>query len=210
MRLLLQTLVILLLGSALGAADAFYYRPIKIGREAPPPVDVTSRKTATPAPPSDVVPDITEPAEAPPQKSSGPPTPITNPTAPAAFTPTPKAALPAGHITLDEGKALFDNQATFIDSRNLAEYEKGHIQGAFRLELHDFLATASPPVLAIVPRDGNVVVYCKGGDCDESDKVAEMLTNSGYKRVYVLHDGLPGWLAMGWPHETGPGMGATP
>lgn len=214
MRIILQVFVILLLGTLIGAADAFYFRPIKMGREAPPPLDLApaskhSAPVATTPPqstPPETKPTETKPAPTPPQQPAS--TNASTPTsaAPSGFTPTPKSSLPPGHITLDEAKSLFDAQATFIDSRNVAEYEKSHIQGAFRLELHDFLATPNPPILAMIPREGNVVVYCKGGNCDESEKVAEMLSNSGYTRVYVLHDGLPGWLAMNWPHESGAGV----
>jgi rhodanese-related sulfurtransferase len=118
--------------------------------------------------------------------------------------PTPKP-LPPGQITLDEAKRLFDSGASLVDARRKDDYEQGHIKGAMRINLKSF-ENGDPPLLAMIPRDGTVVVYCSGGNCDESEHVAEFLYNSGYKKVYVIHDGFPGWKAKGWPIETGEGL----
>ena len=48
----------------------------------------------------------------------------------------------------------------------------------------------------MIPRSSVLVVYCSGGDCDESEAVARMLTGSGYKSTYVMHDGIPGWTNL--------------
>ncbi len=225
-RIAVQIGIILLVGSAIGAADALILRPIQFGRAAPPPIDLPARaagnatspgttpKTgtetpATPAPaaPAPVVPAPATPAPATPAPAAAQPTAPASPAAaPAAdFKPTPKDKLPTGHITLDDAKALFDAGASFIDSRRKELYEQSRVPGALRVELSDF-SKGDPQALMLVPRDAFVVVYCNGGNCDESEKVAQMLNNSGYTKVYVLHDGLPGWVNMGWSTESGPGL----
>ena len=110
-----------------------------------------------------------------------------------------------GQITVAQAKALFDQQAFFIDARKAEHYTLAHIKGAYRMAEADF-QFGNPPMLAAIPRDATLVVYCSGGNCDESEQVAKLIGFSGYKRVYVLHDGLPGWQAMNYPIETGEGQ----
>lgn len=193
---LLKAAAIVLLGAAIGAADAFVLRPITLVRQTPPPITVAPAGS-TPSP---------APHTAAPTESAPAPQPNTAVGSPAqAFEFTPKDRLPAGQITVDEAKALFEQGATFIDSRKPDKYELGHVKGSFRIELASF-DRGDPPILAAIARDGIIVVYCSGGHCDESEAVARMLDGSGYKRVYVMHDGFPGWVAKGLPTETGKGI----
>jgi rhodanese-related sulfurtransferase len=190
--IVMQAIVLVAIGTAAGLADSVR-RPIKLGREAPPDLSTsssdqqisgqtqTSLKT-TPAPGASSL----KPGD-------------------AGWTPTREGDLPKGQITLDAGKRLFDSGAKFVDARRKEEYEAGHIKGAIRINLKAF-ENGDPPLLATMARDEIVVVYCGGGDCDESEHVAEMISNSGYKKVYVIHDGFPGWKVMGWPSETGEGL----
>lgn len=196
--ILLQIATIVVVGSLIGVADAFVLRPVRLGMEVPKKADFDFPSTNGVKPaPHDTSP---VPANAHPAATAPASQPKTD------FKPTPADQLPAGHITLDDGKKAFDNQsAAFVDARKAELYEAAHIPRAFKIELHDFSA-GDPQVLMMIPRDSNVIVYCSGGNCDESVKVAEMLNGSGYKNVYVLHDGLPGWQAMGWPTESGKGM----
>lgn len=183
--ILIQVVAIVGLGLALGVADAFVVRPLKTERVAPPPPTVPD----TPAPTLSSTPTTAAPS-----------------VPGAAFTPTSQEAMPAGHITLAVAKRLFDAQgATFIDARKMDLFEASHIPGAFKIELHDF-EQGNPPILMMIPRGAQLIIYCTGGNCDESEKVAKMLQGSGYPQSYVLHDGLPGWQGMGWPTEQGRGM----
>lgn len=183
-----QAFAIIAIGAAIGAADAFAVRPITLTREAPPDPPIKP---------------IVKPSEKPTEKPVEKPlTPAPVPAATTTFKQTPKADLPPGQITIDEARALYDQQATFIDSRKLDPYKLGHVKGAWRMELTDFSA-GDPQILALIPRSSVLVVYCSGGHCDESEAVARMLTGSGYKSTYVMHDGIPGWTALGHPVTTG-------
>ncbi len=194
--IIMQGVVIAALGVGAGLIDSSLpsRRLIKFEREAPPELN----------------PEITHTDP----KSLPPPIATPDPKTPAASTlkpgdpgwlPTEKAALPKGQITLDEAKKLYDTAASFVDARRKEDYEQGHIKGAMRINLKSF-ENGDPPLLAMIPRDAIVVVYCSGGNCDESEHVADFMANSGYKKVYVIHDGYPGWKAMGWPVETGEGI----
>jgi rhodanese-related sulfurtransferase len=192
--ILVQMLVISVVGVGAGLVDSVR-RPIKLGRDAPADPFATPTGTTT--------------GTTPPANSSGTPKPALpnsdlKPGDPG-WTQTPKDALPKGQVTLDDAKRLFNSSASFVDARRKEDYELGHIKGAIRLNLKSF-ENGDPPLLAMIPRESFVVVYCSGGNCDESEHVAEFLSNSGYAKVYVIHDGFPGWKAMGWPIETGEGI----
>ena len=190
--LVMQILVIASLGVGAGLIDSTI-RPIKLGRDAPPnPFDLPY---STPHPLETIPPSSPIPTSPKIDLKPGDP----------GWTQTPKQALPKGQITLDDAKRIFDSSGAFIDARRKEDYEQGHIKGAMRLNLKSF-ENGDPPLLAMIPRDGLVVVYCSGGNCDESEHVAEFMSNSGYKKVYVLHDGYPGWKALGWPIEIGEGI----
>lgn len=212
--LIVQIGIIIGVGIALGAVDAFALRRVDLSeREAPPSVDEILKNAArgqpipvdTPAEsPDDPAAGETQPdePEAPQPLVPEPAAASAAPSAPAGFTPTPKDQLPAGQITLDEAKALFDIGAMFVDSRSLDHFKQGHVENAIRIESSMF-RMGDPAELALIPREAVVVVYCNGGHCDESENVAKYLSASGYKTVYVLHDGFPGWKAMGFPSATG-------
>lgn len=215
-RIWVQAGVIVAVGTAIGAYDAFARRPISLGREAPPQLDLTKLSPGDSAkPPVATAPPASTPApsQSTPTSPTTPPSPTPNPSpTPTPATAgaggvelTPKDKMPAGHITVDEARALYDSGATFIDTRKSDVYQAGHVANAYRIELAMFSA-GDPPMMAMIPRDAFVVVYCVGGHCDESEAVARMLDGSGYKKVYVMHDGFPGWQAKGFPVETGKGM----
>lgn len=194
-----QIVAIVALGSALGIADSIA-RPVDLSkREAPPPIPTpasTHTTSTTPTPSTN-------------QTTSTPgSTPAAVP-APAAtsFVFATEADLKSkpGQITVAQAKALFDQQAFFIDARKLEDYRKDHVKGSYRMAEADF-QFGNPPMLAAIPRDATLVVYCNGGNCDESELVAKMINGAGYQKVYVMHDGIPGWLAMSYPSEKGDGQ----
>lgn len=190
--IVLQTGGIIFVGLAIGVADAFVLRPLEVERKDPGVPVVTPGPSAQP--------------KAPMPKPDAPQAVAPSPAGTTNFSPTAQDAMPKGHITLTLAKQLFDAQsAIFVDARKMELFEAAHIAGAFKIELHDF-QQGDPQILMMIPRDSQVVIYCTGGNCDESEKVAQMMQGSGYAKCFVLHDGLPGWQAMGWPTEQGRGM----
>lgn len=207
--IIIQAAAMIVLGGSIGVADA-YIRPVKLERAkdeftipvAPTPVkpaDTTPSSTPTqPVQPQPVAPQPNNPSPAP-QPPGGAATSGTT----GAFVPTPKADLPKGQITLDEAKAAFDTgNVNIVDARARDKFAEGHLPGAVRLELKDFMDSV-PAKLGLLDRSKMVIVYCGGGHCDESERVAEQLEGSGFKPIFIIHDGFPGWKAMGYPVEVG-------
>jgi rhodanese-related sulfurtransferase len=55
--------------------------------------------------------------------------------------------------------------------------------------------------LQTLPRDREIVAYCRGPYCVFSDEAVALLNSRGY-RAKRLADGLPDWRAAGMPVES--------
>jgi len=93
----------------------------------------------------------------------------------------------------------------FVDVRNDALYQAGHIPGAHQLDYYRPEAYL-PDVLAACATAQQIIVYCTGGDCEDSELAAGLLIQSGVprERVFVYPGGFTEWSAHDSPLATGP------
>ena len=82
-----------------------------------------------------------------------------------------------------------------LDVRPEEEYRAGHIPGALSVPV-DALEAA----LQILPKDREIVAYCRGPYCVFSDEAVAFLRARGF-RARRLRQGLPDWRAAGMPVE---------
>jgi rhodanese-related sulfurtransferase len=82
-----------------------------------------------------------------------------------------------------------------LDVRPEEEYRAGHIPGALSVPLHTLEAA-----LQTLPRDREIVAYCRGPYCVFSDEAVALLRSRGY-RARRLRQGLPEWRSAGMPVE---------
>ncbi len=82
----------------------------------------------------------------------------------------------------------------------MEDYEAGHVLDAFQMSTEDFNGS---DVLNYLDKDGPVVVYCSGGQCDASKNLVKLLQLSGFKQARIMEDGYPAWSAAGYPAATG-------
>ena len=90
---------------------------------------------------------------------------------------------------------LSDGNVVVLDVRPEEEYRAGHIPGALSVPV-DALEAA----LQTLPRDQEMVAYCRGPYCVFSDEAVALLRSRGY-RARRLRQGLPDWRAAGMPVE---------
>jgi rhodanese-related sulfurtransferase len=126
--------------------------------------------------------------------------------APAARAFPPHPEKPWVEISGDDVVALHHSgDVPFLDARRTSVYREGHIPGArpfsvwesdiddkvktFFTEGHD---TAAP-----------IVVYCSGGECEDSHMLATKLHMAGFDNALVYRDGYPDWQKRGLPVHTG-------
>lgn len=90
---------------------------------------------------------------------------------------------------------LSDEGMIVLDVRPEEEYRAGHIPGAISVPV-DALEAA----LQTLPKDREIVAYCRGPYCVFSDEAVALLRSRGY-RASKLRQGLPDWRAAGMPVE---------
>jgi rhodanese-related sulfurtransferase len=91
---------------------------------------------------------------------------------------------------------LSDGNVVVLDVRPEEEYRAGHIPGALSVPV-DALEAA----LQALPKDKEIVAYCRGPYCVFSDEAVTLLRSRGYQ-ARRLAEGLPDWRAKGLPVET--------
>ena len=86
---------------------------------------------------------------------------------------------------------------TVLDVRPTEEYRAGHVAGAISLPLHELQER-----LAELPRNQDIVAYCRGPYCVLAAQAVELLRAHGF-RVSRLEDGVADWRAHGLPVAVG-------
>jgi rhodanese-related sulfurtransferase len=86
-----------------------------------------------------------------------------------------------------------DGTVTLLDVRPELEFRQGHIAGARSIPVAELERR-----LAELPRDREVVAYCRGPYCVYSDEAGELLQRNGYQ-VRRFAEGFPEWQAAGLP-----------
>lgn len=92
----------------------------------------------------------------------------------------------------------------FVDARDDAHYAAGHIPGAYQFNHYraeQYLPTVLPACLGAL----QIVVYCTGGQCEDSEFAAIMLRDAGIPRdnLFVYPGGMNEWSALRMPVEMG-------
>jgi rhodanese-related sulfurtransferase len=96
------------------------------------------------------------------------------------------------------------NLTIFVDARDDTHYQKGHIPGAYQLDYYrpgNYLPTVLPPAM-IAER---IIIYCNGGDCEDSEFAAVLLNEAGVakEKLHVYGGGFVEWSTNGLPVEIG-------
>lgn len=92
----------------------------------------------------------------------------------------------------------------FVDARGDEYYQAGHIPGAYQLDYYH----PDKYLLTVVPACQNaaqIVVYCTGGDCEDSEMTALMLRDLGVpnEKLFIYSGGMTEWDDKKEPIETG-------
>jgi rhodanese-related sulfurtransferase len=124
----------------------------------------------------------------------------------SAFAPHPDKAYV--EVAYDDAAALQSQGALVLDARRTSIYEQGHIAGArpysvWESDIDDkvnkLYEERSDPREQLKP----ILVYCSGGDCEDSHMLAQKLWGVQFNNIYVYKDGYPDWTKRGGPIHTG-------
>jgi rhodanese-related sulfurtransferase len=86
-----------------------------------------------------------------------------------------------------------DGAVTVLDVRPPEEFQAGHLPGALSIPLKELERRLSE-----LPRDREIVAYCRGPYCVLAVEAVEMLRARGFA-AFRLEDGVPDWQARGFP-----------
>jgi rhodanese-related sulfurtransferase len=125
--------------------------------------------------------------------------------APAVAGAAPHPDRPFVEITSEQAKALYDLGAIFIDARRSAAYRDRHVRGSRSISVWESDADQKVKAFYDEGHDANapIVVYCTGGDCEDSHELAQKLWGVTFDNVSVYRDGFPDWEKRGWPVSKG-------
>jgi rhodanese-related sulfurtransferase/DNA-binding transcriptional ArsR family regulator len=88
---------------------------------------------------------------------------------------------------------LASGEVALLDVRPEEEYEAGHLPEAINIPLEQL-----EDMLGKLPRDREIVAYCRGPYCVLSHEAVQRLRQLGY-RVRRFEEGYPEWKAAGLP-----------
>ncbi len=100
-------------------------------------------------------------------------------------------------ISRDEVAGLMKASAVLLDVRPKQEFDAGHLRGAVNIPIDELRRR-----LKELPKDRQVITYCRGEFCVFADEAAQILRAKGY-RVVRLEGGWPEWQSEGRPVRTG-------
>lgn len=104
-----------------------------------------------------------------------------------------------GAVEPVQGKELLrrvrKGEVTILDVRPADEYRAGHIPGAISVPVPEMKKR-----LAELPRDREIVAYCRGPYCVMAVEAVELLRKKGF-RAHRMEQGVMEWRARGWRVE---------
>lgn len=97
------------------------------------------------------------------------------------------------------------NRIVFVDARDPQQYDEGHIPGAYQFDYYhpESQLAAVLPLSQIAER---VIVYCHGGDCEDSLLAAGFLREAGQlpaEKFSIYRGGFTEWYTNNLPVELG-------
>ncbi len=98
-----------------------------------------------------------------------------------------------------------EGDVIFLDARRPARYREGHVPGAYSTSLED--EEALDELMPKLRNAAIVVVYCTGGDCEDSIFLArDLVYRHGLDRelIWIFEGGWNEWTTAGAPVKEGP------
>lgn len=106
-------------------------------------------------------------------------------------------------IKLELAKLLYEKNALMIDARKVEEFNAGHIKGAINIPLEEFAYNNDTAKLSErmkgLNKDGIIICYCNGGDCDMSIDLAYAIAKLGFNATNIYLGGYKEWQEAGLP-----------
>ena len=96
-------------------------------------------------------------------------------------------------------KEFYEKNTLFLDARDEAYFNKGHIKGAIK---NIFLMELLFNIESLQSKKDPLVVYCGDPGCGDSEDLAYTLQDAGFSKLYVFKGGWLEWSAANYPSES--------
>ncbi|MBK5259635.1 MAG: rhodanese-like domain-containing protein [Thermoanaerobaculia bacterium] len=198
----------------------FYPNALRVPAKAvekPPASVVTATQPPTPPTIPTTTSTVSVGAGAPARPTAAPPQipaarPIAKPAAAVAEDPLkkfpPHPDKPYVELSGDDAAWLHARGALFLDARRTSVHEQGHIAGSRPFSVWE--SDIDDKVNKLFEERGDprkqlqpIVIYCSGGDCEDSHMLAQKLWGVQFNSVYVYKDGFPDWQKRNGAVKTG-------
>jgi rhodanese-related sulfurtransferase len=97
----------------------------------------------------------------------------------------------------DVARLVRGGSALLLDVRPRPEFEAGHLRGAVNIPIEELSGRVGE-----LPRDRQIITYCRGEYCLFADEAAQLLRSYGFD-VVRLEGGWPEWQSEGRPVQIG-------
>ena len=112
----------------------------------------------------------------------------------------PAHGQPFVEITGEAAAWLHVRGTLFLDARRSKDFAQGHVGGARSFPVWE-AEVVKERVEGLVAEGRDlalpVVLYCSGGDCEDSHMLAQTLFGAGFENLLVYRDGFPDWVKRG-------------
>ncbi|MBK9090143.1 MAG: hypothetical protein IPL90_14260 [Holophagales bacterium] len=118
----------------------------------------------------------------------------------------PAHGQPFVEITGEAAAWLHARGVLFLDARRSRDFVQGHVSEARSFPVWEAeVVKERVEGLVAEGRDLSlpVVLYCSGGDCEDSHMLAQTLFGAGFENLLVYRDGFPDWVKRGGAVRTG-------
>ena len=118
----------------------------------------------------------------------------------------PAHGQPFVEITGEAAAWLHARGVLFLDARRSKDFAQGHVSEARSFPVWEAeVVKERVEGLVAEGRDLSlpVVLYCSGGDCEDSHMLAQTLFGAGFENLLVYRDGFPDWIKRGGAVRTG-------
>lgn len=127
---------------------------------------------------------------------------------PRGYTPVGKSTLEnesVVHISAEEAKIKYDaGSALFLDARSAEQFRAQRIKGALSVpaEPESYSLSKIREHFGLIKEGKELVLYCGGSSCGDSEALARRLAGLGYRRhIYILDKGISSWTGALYPVE---------
>lgn len=105
-------------------------------------------------------------------------------------------------IDMVTSEAAFNGELVIIDARNETDYREGHIPGAYHIDNYN-VDKYLPELRPLLEAASTIVVYCGGGECEDSIFLATELEYQGFCRdsLRLFEAGVAAWREADMPIE---------